>query len=351
MHSINASNGTEEIQHFDNYKDGYKLPRNPNGWYAACLSKELKEAEVKPLSFFGEELVAFRDAQGKAKVVGAYCPHMGAHLGHGGTVVDGKIQCPFHGWQFDGTGACAAAPFAKRTPQSARSNLDSYITEEVNGVVLVWHHVQGKEPDYHVPEIPEMDLKQWMPMQHFTLTFRTHVQEIRENFCDESHFAFIHEQEGPADITWNPEGPLAHHHSHLTWKYFVKMGLTDEKYRFTCDSVFYGPGVLVSRTRGPIDSATIGLCTPIDDEYTQFTLMGTSRKVFPGLNWFNRMSLMKTAKRDVLLEGEIWSHKKPLEKPIYQAHERSMSKFQKWYAQFYDGHSQQETIPLRVVNS
>src|SRR5689334_23634300 len=39
-----------------------------------------------------------------------YCPHLGAHLGIGGTVVGDSIKCPFHAWRFGGDGACVDVP-------------------------------------------------------------------------------------------------------------------------------------------------------------------------------------------------------------------------------------------------
>ena len=78
----------------------YPMPPFPRGWYAVCDSDELAADEVKPLHYLGRELVAVRDANGDARVFDAYCPHLGAHLGHGGRVENGTLHCPFHGWQF-----------------------------------------------------------------------------------------------------------------------------------------------------------------------------------------------------------------------------------------------------------
>ena len=51
----------------------------------------------------GENLVAYRTfVSGKVRIIGAYCPHLGADFSNGGVVKGECIQCPFHGWQFDG---------------------------------------------------------------------------------------------------------------------------------------------------------------------------------------------------------------------------------------------------------
>ena len=67
----------------------------------------------------GENLVVFRTGAGKACVLDAYCPHLGANLGIGGRVVGDCIECPFHGWQFDGhDGKCTRVPYAEKSMAS-----------------------------------------------------------------------------------------------------------------------------------------------------------------------------------------------------------------------------------------
>ena len=87
----------------------------PLGWYALEYSEQLAVGEVKALHYLGRELVLFRTESGQARVVDAFCPHLGAHLGHGGIVVGENIACPFHGWEFDGTGKCTEVPYHKKT--------------------------------------------------------------------------------------------------------------------------------------------------------------------------------------------------------------------------------------------
>lgn len=63
----------------------------------------------------GEQVVVFRDQEGKASVLDAYCPHLGANLAVGGRVVGNCIECPFHGWQFRGdNGKCVKIPYAQK---------------------------------------------------------------------------------------------------------------------------------------------------------------------------------------------------------------------------------------------
>lgn len=66
-------------------------------------------------SRLGEQVAVFRAENGKAHVVDAYCPHLGANLAVGGRVLGNCIECPFHGWQFQGSdGKCVKIPYAEK---------------------------------------------------------------------------------------------------------------------------------------------------------------------------------------------------------------------------------------------
>ena len=76
---------------------------------------------MKPISYCGRNVVLFRGHNGKPYVLDAYCAHMGAHLGVGGKVRHGTcIECPFHGWTFDGeTGNCVMSSGESKIIRSA----------------------------------------------------------------------------------------------------------------------------------------------------------------------------------------------------------------------------------------
>ena len=86
----------------------------PMGWFQVLYSHELAVGDAIPVEYFGQELVVFRTEAGEAKVVDAFCPHMGAHLGYGireqtgkgPRIVGDSIECPFHGWRWNGEGQC-----------------------------------------------------------------------------------------------------------------------------------------------------------------------------------------------------------------------------------------------------
>ncbi|MEO0606547.1 MAG: Rieske (2Fe-2S) protein, partial [Myxococcota bacterium] len=79
------------------------------GWYLVCASRDLRPMQVRSFELCGQRIVLFRGADGTVGAVDAFCPHMGTDLGIG-KVVDNTIQCFFHQWRFDRTGACVDIP-------------------------------------------------------------------------------------------------------------------------------------------------------------------------------------------------------------------------------------------------
>src|SRR6476620_3932677 len=86
------------------------------GWYLVSWSADLEAGKPMPLQYFGKHLVLCRRADGGAVLLDAFCPHLGAHLGHGGRVEGDEIVCPFHAWRFGTSGKCTAVPYASRIP-------------------------------------------------------------------------------------------------------------------------------------------------------------------------------------------------------------------------------------------
>ena len=76
------------------------------GWEYLEDVKNIEAEKVQRFNVSGEEVIAFKDAQGKVRVYEAYCPHQGAHLGFGAELKDGCVRCPFHGFYFDAEGRC-----------------------------------------------------------------------------------------------------------------------------------------------------------------------------------------------------------------------------------------------------
>ena len=95
---------------------GRGLPEFPAGWFAVGFSHELARGQMLSRQCMGQQVVLFRTQSGVACAVDAYCPHLGAHFGHGGTVLGEVIRCPFHGFCFDQRGVCVATGYGAKPP-------------------------------------------------------------------------------------------------------------------------------------------------------------------------------------------------------------------------------------------
>ncbi|MEP6785859.1 MAG: Rieske 2Fe-2S domain-containing protein [Sphingomonadales bacterium] len=169
----------------------------PFGWFFVSYVDELAIGDVRPLHYFGRDLVLFRNENGEAGLLDAYCPHLGAHLGHGGVVEGDSIRCPFHAWSFRPNGFCSGIPYARAMPPIAKRApiARPYPVVEANGVVWAWYHPAGVEPMFDVQVIPEFTEPGWAPQVRREWRFASNPQEIAENGVDVAHFEYVHRLE------------------------------------------------------------------------------------------------------------------------------------------------------------
>ena len=120
-------------------------------WYPICLSSEAKQGEIVGRSFLDGEVIVFRGPDGQAHVFSAFCLHMGANLKEG-DVVDNRIRCPYHHWEYDGTGSCVKTGAGDPPPPSAR--LFEYPSQERWGLVFAFN---GEQPLWDLPDFRNVD--------------------------------------------------------------------------------------------------------------------------------------------------------------------------------------------------
>ena len=107
-------------------------------WMPACLSSEVPEADGPParVRLLGEDLVAFRDTDGRVGLVEERCPHRGASLFYGRNEECG-LRCVYHGWKFDTSGQCVDQRNERRS-FADRIRIDAYPTHESGGIVWTY---------------------------------------------------------------------------------------------------------------------------------------------------------------------------------------------------------------------
>ena len=112
-------------------------------WQPIAAAVELESAWTKRVRLLGEDLVLFRDRQGKLGLIAEQCPHRRASFAHGIPTQDG-IRCPYHGWEFNAQGQCLNQP-NERDNCAFRDSVktDAYPVEELGGLLFAY---LGPEP-------------------------------------------------------------------------------------------------------------------------------------------------------------------------------------------------------------
>jgi phenylpropionate dioxygenase-like ring-hydroxylating dioxygenase large terminal subunit len=309
----------------------YPFPATPDGWYALCQSSELAAGEVRPLHYFGRELVAFRGMDGAARVFDAHCPHLGAHLGWGGRVEGDGIRCPFHGWRFDGQGCLVEVPRLGKRPPPARAR--SYPVRECNGFVHAWVHAKDAPPSFEVLRYRE-DEAAWTPWRVNAYRVRVHVQDMTENILDRSHFWAVHDMAPPASERFEVsfDGPRMVVDQDIDVTAVSQAGVAIRSRSTNC-----GPGlVAVEVKQGALDLLTYITQTPIDDERTDVRLHFSMRRLpdeaaTRAIAEANDRITNDQFRQDV----PIWEHKVWLAKPRLTAVDGPVARYRAWFAQFY----------------
>ncbi|MGE4651534.1 MAG: Rieske 2Fe-2S domain-containing protein [Myxococcota bacterium] len=313
------------------------LPPFPRGWFSVGSSAELGPGAVVPVRYFGRELVLFRTQSGEAHLLDAYCPHLGAHLGHGGEVSGEEIVCPFHGWRFSGDGRCTSMPYGERIPLAAKAR--SWPLRESGGVLLAWHSESGDAPDW---EMPVFEKDNWTDPVSRSWIIRGHTQEVCENTADLGHFRFIHQTHMmKARSQPKVDGP------------FFSLPMTADpealvpELRLGSDSALtegtgycFGPGLTAAdiTTQGSDLEAMQRLyVTPIDEEHIELRGVVNVGKLASS---DATRAYQEGLSREVFAQWEadvpIWEHKVYRAKPALNDCEAAIATFRRWYSQFYE---------------
>jgi phenylpropionate dioxygenase-like ring-hydroxylating dioxygenase large terminal subunit len=162
-----------------------------NFWYAAAYSDQITADKPIKVKMLGQHFALYRDSKGVARCVSDICIHRSASLS-GGKIKGDCIECPYHGWQFDGDGKCTKIPsLGIDGKPPARAKIDAYPTDERYGLV---HVFLGDLPAAERPpimEIPEWDQDGWRCI-HLDYDWKSHWERSVEAGLDPAHAEFVH---------------------------------------------------------------------------------------------------------------------------------------------------------------
>jgi len=302
----------------------------PDGWFRIAYSEDLKAGEVKPLKVLGQDLVLFRSESGQAAVLDAFCPHLGAHLGHGGKVCGESIECPFHAWQINGQGEVTKIPYASKIPARARTTCHE--VREHSGLIMLWHHHKGEAPSFEVPKIDEYYSEKYTEYRDFHLNLRTHIQETAENGVDTAHLHVVHEVIDPV-ASAEVRGNQLHVHVDMKAKMMGNAGIISG----TIDMEYYGLGITTARVAvGPVKYIFLTTVTPVDDEYLDARFIVSMKKM--GGDQVTEMifkRIVEDEEQQVRRDIPIWENKSFPHPPLLCDGDGPVGVFRKWAKQFY----------------
>jgi nitrite reductase/ring-hydroxylating ferredoxin subunit len=316
----------------------------PSGWFCVAFSDELRAGELQSRRRFGHEVVLYRAADGAPAMLEAYCPHMGAHLGRGGTLDGDCVRCPMHGFRFDPRGACVSTPYGSKPPPAAR--LRSWPMRELHGLVLAYHDACGNLPHW---EVPDLDLDGWSPLRKTTWPLRSHPQETSENSVDLRPLAEVHGYEQPRLLSGpDVDGP------HLTARYsFVRkpgaLRLLARKLEIEFVARVHGLGYsLVTATVASLGLQTrhFALATPTDGEQIELRVAISigppppRARALPRPVWSALVAALSPLAfrefcADVRQDFRIWENKVYAERPLLAKGDGPIPLYRRWCRQFY----------------
>jgi len=167
------------------------LPRHTRAWYILATSDELTRAGDKPLAreLFGKPLVLFRGKDGTAGALLDRCPHRNVPLSLG-RVVKNRLECAYHGWQFDSAGVCGFIPSLAGPSEGRGRRAPALAVRERQGFVWVYGAFD-EEPRSEPHRFEKIDSPGYTTVSRQVEAGGTLCSTL-ENALDVPHTAFLH---------------------------------------------------------------------------------------------------------------------------------------------------------------
>jgi phenylpropionate dioxygenase-like ring-hydroxylating dioxygenase large terminal subunit len=187
-----------------------------NAWYPVAYLQDLDPSRPTPFTLLGQDLVLwFERSSAQWRALADVCPHRLVPLSEGRLNEAGELECPYHGWSFNGEGRCTAIPQAPEgsSPSPQRSQCRRYATAEAQGLLFVFAGDAAVASPEALPLVPVLEEEGWLVQD----TFRDLPMDaltLLENVLDVSHVPFTHhatvgrrENAGPVELELTSFGP------------------------------------------------------------------------------------------------------------------------------------------------
>lgn len=168
-------------------------------WQPVLLSSELPQSDGPPVRvrLLGEDLVAFRDSNGKVGLLDHRCPHRGASLFYGRNE-EGGLRCVYHGWKFAVSGKCLDVPQdGAKGSLCSRVRATAYPCRERNGLIWTFMGTPQQQSGGEVSQLPALPDLEWnLAPENETIRWRSLREcnwlQCLEGDLDQYHQSFLH---------------------------------------------------------------------------------------------------------------------------------------------------------------
>jgi phenylpropionate dioxygenase-like ring-hydroxylating dioxygenase large terminal subunit len=162
-----------------------------NSWYVAMWASDLEPGKLFARTILNEPIAFFRKQDGTIGAITDRCSHRFAPLSQGKLLPGDRLQCIYHGLEFDGRGACVLNPHGNGTIP-AGLHLKGYTAVEKHTAIWVWMGDGPADP----AAIPDYSCLDSRPPLHVTqpgyLKVKSSYELIVDNLLDLSHTSYVH---------------------------------------------------------------------------------------------------------------------------------------------------------------
>ena len=296
-------------------------------WIPGLLSAEVGAADSDPVRvmLLGEQLIAFRDTNGRVGLVANNCPHRGASLFFGRNEEAG-LRCVYHGWKFDVAGACVDMPNEPAESDfKSRVRAVAYPTRERNGIV--WAYMG---PRSEPPPLPDLEGNMLADGEWNATAIQRECNWLQalEGDIDTSHFSFLHagslqqESQQPGTFSYYMLADRAPRYSVVETDYGAMYGAyrdTDDGRRYWRLAQFLFPFYTMPPQGVLGHKVTVRCWVPMDDTHTMFIMSGPKlrrpasasgapaatpmgRLLPTTSDWFGRFRMIANARNDYQID-------------------------------------------------
>lgn len=293
-------------------------PGTPGGklmrryWQPIARSEDVAEGGAPmPIRILSEDLVLFRDEQGRVGLLGRKCAHRCADISYG-RVEDGGLRCLYHGWLYDVTGKCLETP---AEPEGSRLKDDvkmkAYPCHEVSGLIFTYMG-EGKAPVFPDYEFLKFDSLHRNVNKYF---IESNWLQAVEGDIDPSHLSYLHRPASQVDRRQVPGSDKSadqfykgDQRPNLEWEpthfgiriYSVRKAAEDKKYVRVTNFLMPNKSAIVGNEGRIGEGYSVNWHVPIDDRCHLRFDIGFNRK-----RPLNKERYVKQMTEEVLPDGRL----------------------------------------------